>query len=110
MALRAFTDAMNTILIVGAGAVLLGAVGAVVLVRARDFYRRPAPEPTEWWPARPDGRGLALSGRRADRRQPTFSGWRTGSPARASGTVTASPAGRLRSSRTMYSGRCLTSS
>jgi EmrB/QacA subfamily drug resistance transporter len=44
VALRAFTDAMNTILIVGASAVLLGAVGAVVLVRARDFYRRPEQE------------------------------------------------------------------
>jgi len=41
-ALRAFTDGLNTILLVGAGTVLFGALAGVVLVRARDFHRAPA--------------------------------------------------------------------
>jgi EmrB/QacA subfamily drug resistance transporter len=41
-ALRAFTDGLNTILLVGAGTVALGALAGVALVRARDFHRRPA--------------------------------------------------------------------
>ena len=43
-ALKAFTSGLNTILLVGAGAVLVGAVAGAVLVRAKDFYRRPAAE------------------------------------------------------------------
>lgn len=42
-ALRAFTTGLNTILIVGAGMVLLGAVMGAALVRARDFHRHTAP-------------------------------------------------------------------
>lgn len=45
VALRAFADGLNAILAVGAGAVALGALGGLVLVRTRDFYRRPAPAP-----------------------------------------------------------------
>ncbi|HEY2536215.1 MAG TPA: MFS transporter [Solirubrobacteraceae bacterium] len=59
VALRAFTEAMNTILIVGAGAVLLGAIGAVVLVRARDFYRSPAPEQAQAAPGEAEMAGAA---------------------------------------------------
>jgi EmrB/QacA subfamily drug resistance transporter len=41
-ALRAFTSGLNTILLLGAGVVLAGAVTGAVLVRARDFHRWPA--------------------------------------------------------------------
>ena len=41
-ALRAFTSGLNTILLIGAGAVLVGAVAGGVLVRAQDFHRHPA--------------------------------------------------------------------
>ena len=44
-ALRAFTEGLNTILLIGACAVAVGALGGLVLVRARDFYRRPSPTP-----------------------------------------------------------------
>ncbi len=36
--LRAFTDGLNEILLIGVGLTLVGAIGAVVLVRARDFH------------------------------------------------------------------------
>jgi multisubunit Na+/H+ antiporter MnhG subunit len=41
--LRAFVSGFNTILLIGAVLVLVGALGAAALVRLRDFYRRPAP-------------------------------------------------------------------
>jgi EmrB/QacA subfamily drug resistance transporter len=41
--LRAFVSGLNTILLIGAVLVLVGALGAAALVRLRDFYRRPAP-------------------------------------------------------------------
>lgn len=40
--LSAFTSGMNEILAIGAILVLIGALGAVALVRLRDFHRRPA--------------------------------------------------------------------
>ncbi len=46
LAERAFVNGMNTIFLIGAVLVLIGAVGAVSLVRLRDFYRRPAPAPS----------------------------------------------------------------
>ncbi len=46
LAVRAFVNGMNTIFLVGAVLVLVGAVGAVSLVRLRDFHRRPAPAPS----------------------------------------------------------------
>jgi EmrB/QacA subfamily drug resistance transporter len=42
----AFADALNEILLIGASLVLMGALAAVVLVRARDFYRRSVPSPS----------------------------------------------------------------
>ena len=39
--MRAFASALNEILLIGAGLVLIGAVGAIALVRVRDFHRRP---------------------------------------------------------------------
>ena len=63
---------------------------------------------TAFGPARREA-GRRLRGR--GRRYPIRSGVRAGSPARAEPcTRRAAPVGRLRSSRTMYSGRCLTSS
>jgi EmrB/QacA subfamily drug resistance transporter len=44
--LRAFVNALNEILLIGAGLVLVGALAAAALVRTRDFYRRSAPAPT----------------------------------------------------------------
>jgi predicted MFS family arabinose efflux permease len=41
----AFAAGLNGILLIGAGLVLVGALAAVALVRARDFYRRPLPAP-----------------------------------------------------------------
>ncbi|HTR89862.1 MAG TPA: MFS transporter [Solirubrobacteraceae bacterium] len=41
-ALEAFTSSLNTILLIGAGAVLTGAALGAALVRARDFYRFPS--------------------------------------------------------------------
>jgi EmrB/QacA subfamily drug resistance transporter len=46
LAVRAFVNGMNTIFLVGAVLVLVGAVGAVSLVRLRDFHRRPALAPS----------------------------------------------------------------
>jgi EmrB/QacA subfamily drug resistance transporter len=43
--LRAFTSGLNEILLIGAGLVLLGAIGAVALVRLRDFHRRATAAP-----------------------------------------------------------------
>ncbi len=43
--MRAFASGLNEILLIGAGLVLVGALGAVTLVRLRDFHRRPAPAP-----------------------------------------------------------------
>jgi EmrB/QacA subfamily drug resistance transporter len=43
--LRAFTSGLNEILAIGAALVLIGALGAVTLVRLRDYYRRPAVAP-----------------------------------------------------------------
>jgi EmrB/QacA subfamily drug resistance transporter len=43
--LRAFASGLNEILAIGAGLVLIGALGAVALVRLRDFYRRPSAAP-----------------------------------------------------------------
>jgi EmrB/QacA subfamily drug resistance transporter len=43
--LRAFASGLNEILAIGAGLVLIGALGAFALVRRRDFHRRPAAEP-----------------------------------------------------------------
>jgi EmrB/QacA subfamily drug resistance transporter len=42
----AFASALNELLLIGAGVVLIGALGALALVRARDFHRRPLAEPT----------------------------------------------------------------
>jgi EmrB/QacA subfamily drug resistance transporter len=44
--MNAFVSGLNTILLIGAAVVLVGALGAVSLVRLRDFYRRPAPGPS----------------------------------------------------------------
>jgi EmrB/QacA subfamily drug resistance transporter len=44
-ALRAFVSGLNTILLIGALAVLAGALLGAALVRARDFHRRSAPGP-----------------------------------------------------------------
>ena len=44
-AMRAFADGLNEILLIGAGLVLVGALGAVTLVRLRDFHRRPVAPP-----------------------------------------------------------------
>jgi hypothetical protein len=41
----AFAAGLNEILLIGAGLVLVGALAAVGLVRARDFYHRPQPTP-----------------------------------------------------------------
>ena len=43
--LRAFASGLNEILLIGAGLVLVGAIGAVSLVRLRDLHRRPAAGP-----------------------------------------------------------------
>jgi EmrB/QacA subfamily drug resistance transporter len=43
--LRAFASGLNEILAIGAGLVLIGAIGAVALVRLRDFYRRSSTGP-----------------------------------------------------------------
>ncbi len=43
---RAFADGLNEILLIGAGVVLIGALGAIALVRLRDLHRRPATEPS----------------------------------------------------------------
>jgi hypothetical protein len=43
--LRAFASGLNEILAIGAGLVLIGAIGAVALVRLRDFYRRTSTGP-----------------------------------------------------------------
>ena len=43
--MRAFANGLNEILLIGAGLVLVGALGAVTLVRLRDFHRRPAAAP-----------------------------------------------------------------
>jgi len=44
---QAFVSGINGILAIGAIVVLLGALVGLALVRARDFHRRPAPEPAE---------------------------------------------------------------
>jgi EmrB/QacA subfamily drug resistance transporter len=44
--LRAFASGLNEILMIGAILVLVGALGAVALVRVRDFHRRPAAGPS----------------------------------------------------------------
>jgi predicted MFS family arabinose efflux permease len=41
----AFATGLNGILLIGAGLVLVGALAAVALVRARDFHHRPVPAP-----------------------------------------------------------------
>jgi multisubunit Na+/H+ antiporter MnhG subunit len=43
--MRAFANGLNEILLIGAGLVLVGALGAVTLVRLRDFHHRPAAAP-----------------------------------------------------------------
>ena len=43
--LRAFVSGLNTILLIGSVAVFIGALSAAVLVRMRDFYRRPTSPP-----------------------------------------------------------------
>ena len=44
--MRAFASALNEILLIGAGLVLIGALGAFALVRVRDLHRRPATGPS----------------------------------------------------------------
>jgi hypothetical protein len=41
----AFATGLNGILLIGAGVVLVGALAALALVRARDFHHPPAPDP-----------------------------------------------------------------
>ena len=55
--LRAFAAGLNTILLIGAGLTAFGALAAVLLVRARDFYGRRALESTSA-ETRPDGSPL----------------------------------------------------
>jgi EmrB/QacA subfamily drug resistance transporter len=47
----AFASGLNGILLIGAAVVLVGALAAVALVRARDFYHRPQPAPPAATPA-----------------------------------------------------------
>jgi EmrB/QacA subfamily drug resistance transporter len=42
---RAFASGLNELFLIGAGLVLIGALGAVALVRLRDFHRRPLAGP-----------------------------------------------------------------